>query len=259
MGEDLHRLEIEPVERWASRSADQLAAAVEESLIERGRCLLALSGGSTPGPVLAELATRDIDWKRVTVTQVDERLAPAGSPARNFTGLLEAFDGLPVAWLPLPVDKLIPSGGTGAGYDQPDPNDGDGDGGAVEITAGHLGSVLSEFSRRLVELADEPPMVDVVQLGLGQDGHTASLLAGDPAVMELRRYVVMTGAYQGFARLTMTRPVLDRARSVIWLVRGLDKAEPLGRLLTGDLSIPAGLIRPRRSLIMADADAARQR
>jgi 6-phosphogluconolactonase/glucosamine-6-phosphate isomerase/deaminase len=90
------------------------------------------------------------------------------------------------------------------------------------------------------------------------DGHTASLLPGDAAVDELRRYVALSGAYKGYRRLTLTRPVLDRAQLVVWLVRGAEKAEPLGRLLAGDLSIPAGLIRPRQSIVIADADAARQ-
>jgi 6-phosphogluconolactonase len=249
MSEDLHRLEIEAVDRWVSRCADRLAEAVAGSVAARGRCLMALSGGSTPGPVLAELGTRELDWDRVTVIQVDERLVPADDPARNLATLRSALDSLPVAWLTLPVDRLLerPPAGTAV-----DPE-------AAQAPAAGAQPAAGVVAEALVELADDPPVLDVVQLGLGSDGHTASLMAGDPAVMELRRYVALTRPYQGRRRLTLTRPVFDRARSVIWLVRGAEKAEPLGRLLAGDLSIPAGVIRPRRSLVLADTDAARQR
>lgn len=245
MGEDLHRLEIEPVDRWAVHAADRLAAEIGESITTRGRCLLALSGGSTPGPVLAELARRPLDWGMVTILQVDDRLAPMTDPRRNLAGIKAAFEGLPVSWLPLPVDRLLDGGRPNTADDPPPP-------------AAELDVALGALTSRLVELADDPPVIDVAQLGLGEDGHTASLVPGDPVVQELRRYVALTGPYQGLRRLTLTRPVFDRAHCVIWLVRGQSKAEPLGRLLAGDLSIPAGLIRPRRSLIVADADAARQ-
>jgi 6-phosphogluconolactonase len=241
VGDDLHRLEVTPVEQWAAHGADRLAEAVASALAVRSRCLLALSGGTTPGPVLAELATRDLPWERVTVLQADERLAPRGHPDRNLTGLEAALGALPVTWMPLPVDRLLAIGASGAA---PDP----------EV----LAAAFEVWTRRLVELADDPPVLDVVQLGLGADGHTASLVSGDPAVMELRRYLTLTGPYQGYRRLTLTRAVFDRAERVVWLVRGPDKAAPLGRLLAGDLSIPAGLLRPRHSLIVADAEAARQ-
>lgn len=241
MGDDLHRLEIVPEAGWAEAGADRLAEAVERSLAARGRCLLALSGGSTPGPVLAALAARPLDWERVTVLQVDERLVPPEHPDRNLRGQRAALAHLPVSWLPLPVDALLAA---------PDP--------AAEPDPAVVASTLHEWTHRLVELADDPPVLDVVHLGLGADGHTASLTAGDPAVMELRRYVTLTRPYQGHRRLTLTRPVFDRAHEVVWLVRGADKADPLGRLLAGDLSIPAGVIRPRHSLIVADPDATRQ-
>lgn len=245
MGEDLHRLEIEPVETWAVRAADRLAAEIGESIARRGRCLMALSGGTTPGPVLAELARRPLDWAMVTVLQVDDRLAPMSDPRRNLAGIKAAFEGLPVSWLPLPVDRLLRDGQPNTADDPPPPR-------------AEVDTALGELTSRLIELADDPPVIDIAQLGLGEDGHTASLVPGDPAVSELRRYAALTGPYQGLRRLTLTRPMFDRAHCVIWLVKGQSKAEPLGRLLAGDMSIPAGLIRPRHSLILADADAARQ-
>jgi len=241
VGDDLHRLEIVAEARWAQAGADRLAQAMQRSLLARNRCLLALSGGSTPAPVLAALASHPLDWDRVTVLQVDERLVPPDHPDRNLRGQQAALGHLPVSWLPLPVDALLAA---------PDPN------GEPDPAVG--AAALRDWTHRLVELADDPPVLDVVHLGLGADGHTASLVAGDPAVMELRRYVTLTRPYQGHRRLTLTRPVFDRAQCVIWLVRGADKAEPLWRLLAGDLSIPAGVIRPRHSLIVADPDATRQ-
>lgn len=238
MGEDLHQLRIEAVDDWAPRSADLLARTIEAAIAERGRCLIALSGGSTPRPVFEELATRSLDWDLVVLLQADERVAPAGTEERNLTHQRAVFDGLPVTWLPLPVDPLVT-----------------GDQAELEPIAA---TAIDEFTLQLVELADDPPVIDIAQLGIGRDGHTASLLPGDPALDELRRYVALTGPYRGARRLTLTRPVFDRARLVIWLARGATKREPLGRLLAGDLSIPAGLLRPRRSVIVADADAARQ-
>lgn len=241
MGDDLHRLEIVPDAGWAEAGADRLAQGIERALLARNRCLLALSGGSTPAPVLAALAARPLDWVRVTVLQVDERLVPPDHPDRNLRGQSAALGHLPVSWLPLPVDALLAA---------PDPN------GEPDPVA--VANALHDWTHRLVELADDPPVLDVVHLGVGADGHTASLVAGDPAVMELRRYVTLTRPYQGHRRLTLTRPVFDRAHCVIWLVRGADKAGPLGRILAGDLSIPAGVIRPRHSVIVADPDATRQ-
>ncbi|MGF1599026.1 MAG: 6-phosphogluconolactonase [Acidimicrobiales bacterium] len=241
MSDDLHRLVIEPAEMWAAVAADRLARAITASVEERGRCLLALSGGTTPGPVFVDLARRDLAWDRVVLLQADERLAPAGSAERNLTMQRAAFEHLPVTWLPLPVDELVDP----AGPDELPP---------VEVVA----DSLAAFGARLRALADDPPIIDIAQLGLGRDGHTASLLPGDPGIAELRRPLALTGSYEGRRRLTMTRPVFDRTRAVVWLVAGQDKAEALGRLLVGDLTIPAGLIRPRSSLVIADDAAARQ-
>ena len=240
MGEDLHRLEIVAVDDWAGHAADSLMVAVEEAISSRGRCLLGLSGGSTPGPVFVELASRSLDWDRVVIVQIDERLAPEGGPERNLNQQRQAFADLPVTWLPLPVEDVM-----AALADDP-PND--------EAVA----RILADFTAALISVGDDPPVLDIAQLGLGHDGHTASLVPDDPVLDELRHYVALTQRYEGTRRLTLTRPVLDRARMVLWLVRGTAKAQPLGRLLAGDLSMPAGLVRPQRSVIVADTDAARQ-
>jgi 6-phosphogluconolactonase len=238
VADDLHTLDISTPPRWAERAADVMAAAITQAINRSGRCLLALSGGSTPFPAFQALADREVLWEHVTILQVDERLVSADDPARNLIGQRDALGHLGATWLPLPVDELLAL-----------PEDGFDDGAA---------EVLDGFAADLVGLADDPPVLDLVHLGLGDDGHTASLFPGDPLTEELRAYVGLTGVHNGVRRISLTRPLLDRARMAVWLVRGPSKAEPLGRLLGGDLSIPAGLIRPAHSVVLADAEAARQ-
>jgi 6-phosphogluconolactonase len=240
VSDDLHILDISTPERWAERAAEVMAAAICAAIGRADRCLVALSGGSTPRPVFEALAAQDLLWEKVTILQVDERIVPDGDPARNLAGQRDALGHLGADWLPLPVEDLLEI--------RPDDPDGS------EQTA----AVLDAFSTALVEVAGDPPVLDLVHLGLGDDGHTASLVPGDPLVDELRSYVGLTAEYNGTRRVSLTRPVLDRARMVVWLVSGATKAGPLGRLLAGDLSIPAGLIRPAHSVVLADADAARQ-
>jgi 6-phosphogluconolactonase len=261
-----HLLDVSAPGRWVNRAAEVLATAIAHSIEQRGRCLLGISGGSTPTPVFAELATLDLDWESVTIVQVDERIVPLDSSSRNLMvqrGLLGRLD---CSWLPLPVDELLALRGRPPS-DQDQPR-------LVEGSAAE--EILQQFSDRLVGLADDPPVLDVVHLGLGSDGHTASLVPGDPLVDELRRYVGLTGLYSGSPptstqavtaldksvlrpttqRVSLTRPVLDRARMAFWLVQGADKADSLRRLYRSEQSIPAGLIRPAHSVIVADSDAA---
>ena len=244
MTDDLHTLDIAAPERWADRAADVMAAAITQAIARSGRCLMALSGGSTPAPVFEALVDREILWEHVTIFQVDERLVPADDPARNLAQQKAALGYLGATWLPLPVDELL------AVPEHERLIDGEPGPAVAEI--------LAEFTADLVGVADDPPILDLVHLGLGDDGHTASLFPGDPLVDELRAPVGLTAEQNGVPRISLTRPVLDRARMVVWLVRGAAKADPLGRLLVGDLSIPAGLIRPAHSVVLADAEAARQ-
>lgn len=234
-GEDLHRLEIVAVEDWVGFAAELLAAGIRDAIDRRDQCLVAISGGSTPGPVFELLATKPLRWDRVVLLQADERLVEPGSERRNLGPQREAFAGLPVTWIPLPVDAVLAAD----------------DGATVE-------DALDNFVDQLETLAERPPVIDIAQLGLGDDGHTASLFAGDPALEELRRPVALTDEQLGNHRITLTRSLFDRARSVIWLVRGENKAPALGRLLAGDLTLPAGLLRPAHSVIVADTSAARQ-
>ncbi len=212
-------------DEWAECAADVLERAVRASVDERGSCVLGISGGSTPDEVFAILGKRDLPWSQLTLVQVDERIAAIGSNARNLTGQLEAFTGLPVRWLPLPVASPISEG-------------------------------IADFVDELRLAAGDPAAIDVLHLGLGSDGHTASLVPDDPVLDVLDAEVAITGAYKGNRRITLTRPVLDNARLVVWLVKGSGKAEALMRMIDHDPSIPAGLLRPTRSIVVADTHAA---
>jgi polyphosphate glucokinase len=174
-----------------------------------------VSGGSTPGPMFAALGGR-LPWEKVTIYQVDERVAPDGHPDRNLT-LLE---------------RSLPGGGVVDVRPMP-------------VTADDLEEAAARYASEL------PERLDLVHLGLGPDGHTASLVPGDP-VLEVRdRDVALTGEYQGRRRMTLTYPALDRARRILWLVPGDDKADALARLRAGDESIPAGRVAAANALVVA--------
>lgn len=203
------------------RGAELLAAAARDAASAHGSFALAVSGGRTPLAMFAALADEDVPWPRVGIWQVDERIAPSGDPDRNLTGLLES---LPESGRervrPMPVDE-------------PD----------LERAAEAYAAAL-------------PPVFDLVHLGLGDDGHTASLIPGDPVLEVSDRDVAITGEYRGRRRVTLTFPVLDRAERVLWLVTGADKAVPLRRVLEGDRSIPGGRVATPRQVVIADRDAA---
>lgn len=222
------RAEFLDPHRWARRAADLLATGITTAIGHRGHCLVALSGGSTPAPVFEMLAQRALPWSQVTFTQVDERLAPLGAPERNLTAQLEALGNLPARWIPLPIDDPASA---------PDSD------------------ALDEFIHELEALTGRPLAIDVMHLGLGDDGHTASLVPGDPIVDETDRLVGVTDDYRGSRRITLTRPAIDRAGLAVWVVAGANKAGPIAQLMAGDPTIPAGLVRPHESVIVADVDA----
>jgi 6-phosphogluconolactonase len=217
------RLEVvEDAEAAARRAAGSIAEAGRAAVAERGRFSLAVSGGRTPWRMLALLADEDLPWEATEIFQADERVAPAGSEARNLTHLI----------LSLPLERQ--------GAIRPMPVDDD-----------DLGGAAARYERAL------PERIDLVHLGLGPDGHTASLLPGDP-VLEVsdRRVAITEGKYQGHRRMTLTYPALADARRILWLVTGEDKRDPLARLLRGDASIPAGRVAASEALVIADGAAA---
>jgi len=205
----------------ARRGAAIVAARARAAVAERGRFALALSGGRTPWAMVAALAGEDVTWGHVSVFQVDERVAPDGDPDRNLTQLLAA---LPPAAAP------------------------------AEIVPMHVLGDLTEAATAYAALL--PRRLDLVHLGLGADGHTASLVPGDPVLEVTDQDVAVTGVYQGRRRLTLTYPSLNRAREVLWLVTGADKRDALRRLRGADTTIPAGRVQTAVQVLVADVAAA---
>ena len=213
----------------ARRAAAIIAAEARVAVAARGRFLLAVSGGRTPWVMFRALADEDVPWPSVHVFQVDERVAPVGHPDRNLTHLAASL----LAHAPLPPAQLH----------------------AMPVELPDLEEAAARYARTLEELAGRPAVLDVVHLGLGPDGHTASLVPGDAALDVSDADVSLTGVYQARRRVTLTYPLFNRARKVLWLVTGADKAPMLPRLLAADPSIPAGRVCQGRALVLADRAA----
>ena len=205
----------------ASRAAELVAQLAKSSVADHHRFTFAVSGGHTPWAMFAELTRRDLPWSEVQIFQVDERVAPPRDDARNLAHL---EDSLP----PAAFARLRP----------------------MPVEADELDSAAAEYAALL------PERLDVVHLGLGPDGHTASLVPGDPVLDVRDRDVAMTvGEYQGCRRMTLTYPAIDRARQLVWLVTGESKVEPLKLMLARNPSIPAGRVSGPDSLVIADSAA----
>jgi 6-phosphogluconolactonase len=213
----------------AREAASMIAAEAREAVAERGQFIMAVSGGHTPWVMLRDLAKGEVPWENVHLVQVDERVAPEGHPDRNLTHLKESLLEL----APLPPDQVY----------------------AMPVESTDLNAAAKQYAATLAKIAEAPPVLDLVHLGLGPDGHTASLIPGDPVLQVKDEDVAVTGIYQGRRRLTLTYPILNRARRVLWLVTGADKAGMLVRLRAGDPSIPAGRVNQERALVLADRAA----
>jgi 6-phosphogluconolactonase len=213
----------------ARAAAAFIASEARAAVAARGRFAIAVSGGQTPWLMLRELAREELPWADIHVAQVDERVAPAGDPDRNLTHLCDSLLGQAPSRPrihPMPVEM-------------PD-----------------LDEAAAEYARTLRELAGSPLVLDLVHLGLGPDGHTASLVPGDPVLEVTDADVAVTGIYQGRRRMTLTYPAINGARRILWLVTGAEKAGMLARLREGDRSIPAGRVRQVNALLLADRAAA---
>ena len=213
----------------AIRAAERIAQVAREAVTERGRCALAISGGTTPWRACSALSEQEIPWERVHLFQVDERVAPSGDPERNYFHLKNTL-----------IDRIaIPSANV-----HPMP-----------VEEDDLDEGARRYESILRRIAGTPPVLDLVQLGLGEDGHTASLFPGDDVLRIVDADVAVSGIYKGRRRMTLTFPAIDRARCILWLVTGSGKIEALGRLRAGDRSIPAGRVRSDRAVLLADAAA----
>ena len=204
----------------AERGAEHIAELAAAAVAERGRFTFAVSGGNPPGQMFVDLAGK-LPGERVTIYQVDERVAPDGDHERNLTHL----------------QRALPPGGAA-------------DVRAMPVWVDDLDEGAALYASSL------PDRLDLVHLGLGSDGHTASLVPGDPVLEVDDRDVATTGEYQGRRRMTLTYPALERARRILWLVTGEDKAEVVRLLRDHDGSIPAGRVFDERALLLADDAAA---
>jgi 6-phosphogluconolactonase len=216
-------------EAVARTAAAFTAGEARAAVAARGRFVMAVSGGRTPWIMLRALADQPVPWADVHIVQVDERVAPAGHPDRNLTHLRDSL----LAHCPLRPEQVH----------------------AMPVESANLEAASEQYATTLKDVAGAPVVLDLVLLGLGPDGHTASLVPGDPALGVTETDVAVTGVYQGRRRMTLTYPILNRARRIAWLVTGREKAEMLARLNGGDRSIPAGRIRQDRAVVLADSAA----
>jgi 6-phosphogluconolactonase len=214
----------------AQSAAKFIASQAAVAIGARGRFKFAVSGGHTPWQMLRELAKENLDWTNVHLFQVDERVASPGDPDRNLTHIRESL----LANAPLPPANVHP----------------------MPVEATDLVAAAARYAQQLATIAGTPPVLDLVHLGLGPDGHTASLVPGDPVLSEDFLDVSITQPYQERRRMTLTYPILNRSRCVLFVVTGAEKIPALRALRAGDRNIPAGRITGERAVVMADAAAA---
>ena len=214
----------------ALAAARYLASVSRDAVAAQGKFVVALSGGNTPWLMLNALAQEEVPWTATHVLQVDERVVPAGNPNRNLTHLRQIL----LERTPLRPEQI---------QDMP-------------VDHRDLEAAAEQYAQTVADFAGIPPQIDLIHLGLGADGHTASLVPGDPVLDKTDTDVAITNVYQGARRMTLTYPILNRARRRLWVVTGKEKTDALARLQARDLSIPAGRDRPDRAVIFADRDAA---
>ena len=221
---------LRDAEMVAARAAAIIAQNARAACQARGRFLMAVSGGHTPWVMLRMLAREEVPWAAVHVFQVDERIAQTGDPDRNLTHLRENL----LENAPLDPEHIH----------------------AMPVEWADPLAAAAAYAMTLRKIAGSPSVLDLVHLGLGPDGHTASLIPDDPVLQVADNDIAITGSYNGRKRMTLTYPVINRARQILWVVTGTEKIKPLGQLLSADSSIPAGRIRRDQALVLADEAAA---
>ncbi len=210
----------------ARRGAELIAESARQAVGARGQFLLALSGGKSPWKMIHALANESVPWENVHVFQVDERIAPEGHPDRNLTTLREIL----LTQTALPEDHIHP----------------------MPVDEEDLESAALNYAETLARYGGVPPVLDLVCLGLGADGHTASLIPGDPVLNETATDVAITEPHFGRNRMTLTYPILNRSRQILWVVTGAEKEPMIKRLINSDPSIPAGRVLQTNALLFTD-------
>src|SRR4029450_7109817 len=221
---------IPDADAGAREGAKIIAAEARTAVAARGRFIMAVSGGHTPWQMLRALASEEVPWDGVHVVQVDERVAPAGDPDRNLAQWRESL----LEHAPLRPEQIH----------------------AMPVESSDLDDAAKRYAMTLQEISGSPPVLDLAHLGLGPDGHTASLVPGDPVLKVTDADVALTVVYQDRRPMTLTYPMLNRSRRILWLVTGNDKVDALTRLRDGDVSIPAGRIQREQAVVLADRAAA---
>jgi 6-phosphogluconolactonase len=216
----------------ARHAASFVAEQARQAVVDRGRFVIAVSGGTTPWQMLRALVDEDVPWKQVHIVQVDERVAPEGSPDRNLTHIHECLLGK----VPLEIEQIHP----------------------MPVDDVSLDVAARAYVQTLTEVAGPTRRLDLVHLGLGADGHTASLVPGDGALDVLDVDAASTGIYQGRRRMTLTYPIINRAARILWLVTGESKVEMTRRLQQADPTIPAGRVESSRATLFVDPAAGGQ-
>jgi 6-phosphogluconolactonase len=217
----------------AKAAAGVIASEARAAVAERGLFTLAVSGGKTPWAMLKDLASEEVPWSQVHVFQIDERIAPEGDPDRNLTHLHESLLGN----APIPKENIH----------------------AMPVNAADPAEGAKEYEQTLQEFCGNPPVLDMAHLGLGPDGHTASLIPGDPVLSVVDRDVALTdpvNLYQNRRRMTLTYPMINRSRKILWLATGAAKVPMIVRLKAADPTIPGGRISQEQALLLTDTDAA---
>ncbi len=207
-------------ETLAREAARLVAARADAAVAAHGAFRMAVSGGRTPWAMFSAIGSlADFPWSRTELFQVDERVVPMDHPDRNLALLREV----------VPEDCTVF---------------------AMPVEESDLQRACASYAAVL------PERFDLIHLGIGADGHTASLVPGDPSLDVTDRLVTLTGApYQGHVRMTLTYPALQRTDALLWLVSGASKQDALRRLLDGDPAIPAGRVVAPRSIVLADLAA----
>lgn len=221
---------LKDVDAVAQEAARLIASLARKVVIDRGRFVMAVSGGKTPWQMLRLLGKENIPWKRVHLVQVDELVAPSGHADRNLTHLRESFfSQTPI----ISKDHIY----------------------AMPVESDDLIAAAKQYAQLLKKTSGTPPVLDLVHLGLGTDGHTASLFPGDPLLKMEDCDVGISGIYQGRKRMTLTYPIINRSRNIMWIVTGVEKAAMLKRMLNADTDIPAGRICQDNAYMLADEEA----
>lgn len=232
-------------EELVKAAAEAFVISAQEAIDRSGRFVIALAGGSTPQPLYERLADapycRQIDWSRVFFLWNDERTVGPEHPESNYKMARDAL----LCRVPVDPERVLRMSGEAEDSDR----------------------AAADYQQRIATALDVPedgpaPRLDLILLGIGQDGHTASLFPYTAALEEQRRWVVANHVPQkNTRRLTMTLPILNAAREIVFLVTGANKADVLREIVKGPADIarlPAQAIRPidGQQIWMVDRDAA---